>query len=85
MSQAILSNALLALRERTFKRVFTCIFIGNMVVGVHHLHEWNVWSDMLALAINATSVLIHLSNDICVVIICLISDQIPWNYLTVLY
>lgn len=44
-------------------RAVTCVFIGNMLPDVARSHEHNVWSNMIALSISATGVLIHLCYE----------------------
>jgi len=52
-------------------RVVTCVFFGILLPDVARSHDRNVWSDMLALSIGATGVLIHLFYDIYV--------RLEWN------
>lgn len=54
-------------------RAATCVFIGNMVADVARSRDRNVWSDMLALSISATGLLIHLSYEIYIIIMGWIS------------
>jgi len=52
-------------------RVVMCVFFGILLPDVARSHDRNVWSDMLALSIGATGVLIHLFYDIYV--------RLEWN------
>lgn len=77
----ILQNMLTVLSGRAAM----CVFMGNMVADVARSRDRNVWSDMLALSISATGLLIHLSYEIYIITIGWISDDNYWEADIVLY
>jgi hypothetical protein len=81
ISELILSNMFVTLSGRAVM----CVFMGNMVADVARSRDRKVWSDMSALAISATGVLIHLSYEIYIVFIHWLKDPFLWNSSIVLY